>query len=423
MSSWKRFRLRHWASGPSVGDPSDLERLTGRAVTLMRSNRILYILALGISALVFVWTGSLYALAVALFFILLGLLLGLGVLITRWCTEVSIGIPVSFAVGSDAAITLSIRKGIPFSAALITFDIACVSAPFRSTEQHLASVALNTRGRREVQIPLDADRYGRTEVLVERCWCEDPLGLFRYPLPWSKYQSCVVYPARYGLATNVKHIPLSRAFGTTYDESRSGSDVDEVFDIREFQAGDHLASVHWKLTSKFDVMMSRQFSLPVDFELIVVSLGALEDDEGNALSVELLNGVASVGEAISSDLLQQGLSHDYALPVKGEFVSVMVDGLEAMSATSELLLGAPLSERYGDAVACLLSSEVSARFTKCILVSAIYDERLWTQLALEMDLSVVLVVRGTGVQEVNGNYDLVVVDTEDANDRERCITL
>ncbi len=161
----------------------------------------------------------------------------------------------------------------------------------------------------------------------------------------------------------------------------------------------------------------------MDFELIVVSLGALEDDEGNALSVELLNGVASVGEAISSDLLRQGLSHNYALPVKGEFVSVMVDGLEAMSATSELLLGAPLSERYGDAVACLLSSEVSARFTKCILVSAIYDERLWTQLALEMDLSVVLVVRGTGVQEVNGNYDLVVVDTEDANDRERCITL
>ena len=40
-----------------------------------------------------------------------------------------------------------------------------------------------------------------------------------------------------------------------------------------------------------------------------------------------------------------------------------------------------------------------------------------------MDLSFLLLVRGTGVQEVNGNYDLVVVDTEDANDRERCITL
>lgn len=389
----------------------------------MRSNRILVILAFVATILVFIWTGSLMALALIVFMAGVVMVFALGVLATRAATEVVIHVPPSTAVGGDAAIVLSIRQGLPFSASLIGFDTLCTSAPFQTQEHRCASVALNTRTCREVHIPLNADRYGRTEVFVDRCWCEDPLGLFRLPLPWTQRRSCVVYPATFALTTNVKHVPLSRAFGTTYDDSRSGSDVDEVFDIREFQAGDHFASVHWKLTSKFGVMMSRQFSRPVDFELIIVSLGALEDKEGKPLSISLLNGTASTSEAISSDFVRQSLSHNYALPVKGDLTQVTVDGLEAMDAVSELLLDAPLPTCYTDAVACLLSSEMPVRFTKCILVTPVPDEPLWEQLAYEMDLSVVLVVSGTGVNEVAGDYDLVVVDTEEAIDRERCITL
>lgn len=389
----------------------------------MRSNRILFIISIGLTILLYFWTGSLFALAGALFLGGLMLFLALGVLMTRWLTEIDIDVPASCTVGGDASIVLRLKKGLPFSAALITFEIASTSATFRTVEQHVASIAMNTRHNAEIHIPLNADYYGRTEVAMERCWCEDPLGLFRCSLPWSMHRSCVVYPAALTLATNVKHVPLSRAFGETYDESRSGSDVDEVFDVREFQAGDHLASVHWKLSSKFDVMMSRQFSHPVDFELIVVSVAALADGAGSALAPSLLNGAAAVSEAISSDFVQQGFSHNYALPVKGELVSVMVDGVEALDAVSELLLDAPLSKRYTESVACLMSSEVSTRFTKCVLVTPVFDERLWAQLSFELDLSVVLVTSGSGVQEIGGNYDLVVVDVEDTEGHERCISL
>lgn len=395
----------------------------------MRSNRILYILSIGVSLLVFFWMGSFIALSVAIFLLCFSVLLAIGVMITRSITEVDIEAPTSCSVGDEAFITLKLKRGLPFSAALVTLDIACISATFGSEEHNLASVALNTTRSSEVRIPLDVSRYGRTEVRIESGWCTDPLGLFRLDLPWAKRQSCLIYPEALVLATNVKHVPLSRAFGDTYDETRSGSDVDEVFDIREFQAGDHLASVHWKLTSKFDTMMSRQFSHPVDFELIVISLAALEDegefddDRAKPIDIELLNGVAAVGEAVSLDFVQQGLSHNYGLPVKGELVTTTVDGAEAMDVVSELLLDAPISKTYSEAIACLLSSEVSAGFTKCILVTPVYDEHLWTQLSLEMDLSVVLVARGSGVQEIGGSYDLVVVDIDDTEGHERCISL
>ncbi len=389
----------------------------------MKSNRILFIVSIVLAVMLYFWTGSLLALVGALFLGGLMLFLALGVLATRWLTEIDISVPASCTVGGDAFIVLRLRRGLPVSAALITFDIASTSATFRLVERHVASIAMNTRHNAEIRIPLNADYYGRTEVTMDRCWCEDPLGLFRCSLALSMHQSCVVYPAAMTLATNVKHVPLSRAFGETYDESRSGSDVDEVFDVREFQAGDHLASVHWKLSSKFDVMMSRQFSHPVDFELIVASVAALSDASGSALESPLLNGVAAVSEAISSDFVQQGFSHNYALPVNGELVSVMVDGVEAMDEVSELLLDAPLPKRYAESVACLMSSEVSTRFTKCVLVTPVFDEHLWAQLSFELDLSVVLVTAGSGVQQIGGNYDLVVVDVEDTEGHERCISL
>ncbi len=389
----------------------------------MRSNRIVYIISIVVAMLLYCWTGFAAALAVVLFLVGSAVLLALGVLITRATVKIDIDVPASCSVGDDATIILRMRKGLPFSASLVCFDITCRSATFRIVERHSASVAMNTLRNDEVRIPLDAGHYGRTEVTVERCWCEDSLGLFRCNLPWSKSQSCIVFPSRMTLVTNVKHVPLSRAFGATYDDTRSGSDVDEVFDVREFQAGDHLASVHWKLTSKFDVMMSRQFSHPVDFELVVVSLGALKDEGGAEIAAPLLNGVASASEAISSDLMRQGLSHNFALPVKGELVGVAVDGMDALDSVSELILDAPLPDSYSDAVACLFASELAANFTKCILITPIYDESLWTQMSLEMDLSVVFLADGSQAQEIGGNYDLVVVDIGNTEDHEHCISL
>ena len=56
-----------------------------------------------------------------------------------------------------------------------------------------------------------------------------------------------------------------------YSKERGGDDPSEVFKIRDYQPGDKLRSIHWKLTAKTDEMMVREQSLPlgcpVDFYL------------------------------------------------------------------------------------------------------------------------------------------------------------
>ncbi len=47
-----------------------------------------------------------------------------------------------------------------------------------------------------------------------------------------------------------------------YDEFKAGYDNSELFDVREYQAGDRLQNIHWKLTAKQDELIVKEHSLP-----------------------------------------------------------------------------------------------------------------------------------------------------------------
>ena len=54
-----------------------------------------------------------------------------------------------------------------------------------------------------------------------------------------------------------------------YAEDRPGPDLTETFQIREYQEGDSIRQVHWKLTSKLDKLIIRDPSLPVTRSVMV----------------------------------------------------------------------------------------------------------------------------------------------------------
>ena len=56
-----------------------------------------------------------------------------------------------------------------------------------------------------------------------------------------------------------------------YDDIRPGYDPSELFDVREFQNGDRLQSVHWKLSARTDELMVKENSLPKACAVAVVA--------------------------------------------------------------------------------------------------------------------------------------------------------
>ncbi len=67
------------------------------------------------------------------------------------------------------------------------------------------------------------------------------------------------YPVEVRLTENVRNFVGEAA---VYDTLRSGDDASEVFKLREFQDGDKLKNVHWKLSAKMDELIVRENGFP-----------------------------------------------------------------------------------------------------------------------------------------------------------------
>lgn len=71
-----------------------------------------------------------------------------------------------------------------------------------------------------------------------------------------------------------------------YSGSRPGDDPGETYDIREYQPGDSIRQIHWKLTGKLDDIMIREKSYPVDDTVLILAEAyQSEKDPGRAETV------------------------------------------------------------------------------------------------------------------------------------------
>ncbi len=124
-------------------------------------------------------------------------------------------------------------------------------------------------GKHILRMEYNASCVGTVQMEISRVWCYDLIGLFALPIPkkhWKELQpeSLLVTPA-------ISEVPVfvsrqSRDFAgesEVYSKEKGGDDSSEIFRIRNYQPGDKLRSIHWKLSAKTEELMVCEESLPL----------------------------------------------------------------------------------------------------------------------------------------------------------------
>lgn len=88
-----------------------------------------------------------------------------------------------------------------------------------------------------------------------------------------------------------------------YDDLRPGYDPSELFDVREFQNGDRLQSVHWKLSARTDELMVKENSLPKACAVAIVA------DLRGIKKVRQADAFMKLLVSLSFSLMDQKCSH------------------------------------------------------------------------------------------------------------------
>lgn len=121
-----------------------------------------------------------------------------------------------------------------------------------------------------------AKHCGVIEVNAKYCKIYDLMGIFFIPVKINCKLECAVYP----VAKKPAILPDCNKIAVIGYKPKSGGGFSDYYELRQYQSGDSLKNIHWKLSSKYDDLIVREPSVPI-YKQFAVKLELTEDCNDN----------------------------------------------------------------------------------------------------------------------------------------------
>ncbi|MGN0298473.1 MAG: DUF58 domain-containing protein [Lachnospiraceae bacterium] len=125
----------------------------------------------------------------------------------------------------------------------------------------------------DVPISLYIDEFGFFELQVKQVRVLDFLGLLGWRCKYSDKHSVkiLILPEAQPMMLILNRI-IDRTIGEQdqFSMSKAGNDPSQVFNIRNYQDGDRIQQIHWKLSQKMENLLVKEFSMPLGWPAKIV---------------------------------------------------------------------------------------------------------------------------------------------------------
>lgn len=128
----------------------------------------------------------------------------------------------------------------------------------------LLLMPIQARNEQSVSFQLSSKYCGIVTVRCKGISIYDPLRLFRFTVGKNIHTEIAVMPEGHEITGQVCFTDRVNEESSVFSENKPGDDPSEVFDLRGYNPGDKLNRIHWKLSSKKDEFIVKDYSLPVD---------------------------------------------------------------------------------------------------------------------------------------------------------------
>lgn len=217
--------------------------------------------------------------------------------------------------GETAYLTLKIKNPVqvPFASAMVTLSFRSGFYGGMKEETHILS--LRSHFDNPLTFPIVLTKSGLYDASVTQLQGFDYLHLFHFKKDLDLRAQVRVFPNTRPIEE--RHEALySEGFDEFEESSKSGNVSSNVTDIREYQPGDRLQKIHWKLSTKIDKLMVKEneSTSTNEFFLLLELYQPKEEDCGE--NEELRNALDhSLDEAwsLSLELIQAGEIFNFAI--------------------------------------------------------------------------------------------------------------
>ena len=145
-----------------------------------------------------------------------------------------------------------------------------------------------------------SDFCGRLRITMEKARLYDCFGVVGIPLNCREKCHITVQPEGFETHISMGDTQGAMAESEQYSQYRSGADLTETFQLREYIPGDSPRQIHWKLSGKLDRLIVREPGLPIVQDVLLFWERTAPEE-----TLESIDALAEVVVSLGRAMLQQ----------------------------------------------------------------------------------------------------------------------
>ena len=150
--------------------------------------------------------------------------------------------------------------------------------------------------------------------------------------------------------------------------SKKMYDATEVFELREYQPGDSIRTIHWKLSEKFDTVLVREPSDTSSYDILVMFDAGLTSGEVT-YEPDVLSGAVSAAAAVSEKLMEHKVPHYLGMWAGNKIYLNQITGQQEYDNTMDTWMNLSLQKERGMGLKSLIAENLTVITAgSCILL-------------------------------------------------------
>lgn len=309
--------------------------------------------------------------------------------------------------GGALQITMQAGLSPRFLAGFVKVETEIENTTFHKTERK--SFTFKDLSYTPHEYGYDSPDSGRICIKCRKIALIDLFGICSVKVNCSQFAESLVSPVLYDDIQARLGVRKNTSVSGEISLPQKGNDHTEIFNIRDYIAGDSLNSVHWKLSSKFDALKAKEYgSTDNNKTLILVDMSRRKFE--NIATDEQLNTVLDVTVSLSDALKTSGRIHSVGWFEEGVFTCSEVLDSNTFVQTVYKLMSIKVNDGNAEELFYLTRSAEGSAFTKVIFVTtSVHTEELKGHGGF--DITAISVGNGTGEFD-EGNIKIINVSCE-----------
>lgn len=212
--------------------------------------------------------------------------------------------------GATTAGKIIIKNKSIFPADRLLCRVHCENLLTGEKEYTTLRMAAPSKTQSAAEIQVKSRHAGRVRVTLREMTLFDTFGLFKFQVRMDRdiFALTLFNPNTFNVETQIAYGENANLDSDEFSMKKAGLDPSETFAIRDYQPGDRIRQIHWKLTEKYDNLMVRDYGLPIQNTILLLLETGWPKGSENA-DPSCLDALAEAVLSVSQELISQQIVH------------------------------------------------------------------------------------------------------------------